>query len=353
MATTTTEAPTTETTNVRPGATPSARNKAAILAELESGGEAATDEPKPKAAAAPAEEPEEVEPEVEASEEGSAPAADPEPEDADDAEKGADADTTKGLDRIKAAEKRMRLELQKDRDAFERERQASAKDVKDAKDAVGELQKLRARAKYDPVALLRWAGVDEADFGDVSRMVYASSPDFAKDPKNKEAVTRLAREKEYADKVRSLEEKQAQLEAERKAEKDNAQAEQAINEYLDDVVKTVKPDAHPVVARLAERSPKQARADLRQIAEVMAQEGGDIRGSNVAAMLEAVMREELEEAGVDVSTLVKAKPKAAATTAKKEDKAAAPVNGKPAVKPNDRRAMRSELLQKLEAGDLE
>lgn len=334
--------------------TPSARNKAAILAEMESANigpsepqraEAKKPEPAPEPEAA-------EEPEVEAKTEEEPEAEPEEPEQVDEAD---DEETAKGIERIKAEEKRSRMKLAKEREDMhrefaERESQYKAQ-LSEAQQKVGKWEKLASRAQYNPAGLLLELGIPKERLAKMSQMIYLASPEGQADPKYKDHADRMAKELEYEDRVRQLDERQTRLEEEAKAAREQSEREQAIGAYMDGVVKEITPDV-PLVHRQLEKQPHQTRADLRQIAEVMAEEhaklGTEFTQADVVKMLEKVMLLELEEAGIDTSQYTKPKAKPAAKPAPKPAETAS--SAQTTTKRNGNwRAGRDEILKEMES----
>jgi hypothetical protein len=331
-----TETTTTTKPEIRSGAPPSVRNRADVLAKMEA--ELGPDKPtvtKPEAKA-------QVETVADDGGNDATTAAKPDTEVTKPAtpKPKAEADEDKGLERIKAAERRMRADVAKERDTVAAEKAAWQAEVKDLKQKVGAIDRLASRAAYEPAALFHALGVPADKFADISRLLYAHSSEFAKDPKNKEAADKLARQMEESDRIRKLEERQEAIEKREQELKTKTDEEKAIAVYLDDVTKEVT----PADERVSQLKPARQREELRQIAEIMANEGAAISPRAVVEMLEAVLEGEAEDYGWS-------KPAAKAEPAKTEKKpATAPtVNG--TAKP-DQRAVRSQLVAKLEADDL-
>lgn len=294
----------------RPGSRAArAAERSTLLAELaqhETGREA--EAPRPKVAA-PAKSPAPTEDDAgETAEEagGDDDAADPvearetEPEEPDD------PDTSRRLDKVNAAEKRMRAKFAREREEMRAERDRERAELKPRLDRLDAFEKLTERAKYDIVPVLKALGISEDDLAPLSREIYAHSSEGAKDPKYKDAATRSAKERADQDRVAKLERELEELRTERKTEREQAETERTLTTYIDGVTKAVTEDT-PLVKQWLDKAPKKARAALLDIANELAAEGEVPEAADVVAALEKRRRADLEELGVAVPA---AKPKA-------------------------------------------
>jgi len=195
-------------------------------------------------------------------------------------------------------------------------RAAAAKEREElaaARAELAEFNRLRARAKVDPVAALEALGVDDLE--------HAAKSAYAKhkgDPANKAEVARTMREKEAAEKLAAIEKR---LEARDAADRERAEAEQATRaaaEYMTGVAKAAAAgEVSPLAKHFLATHPEKTDRRLRQIAVELLTETGDTPdAADVLARYEKTRREELEELGIDPTTILTAK------TAKKPDQLA-------------------------------
>lgn len=215
----------------------------------------------------------------------------------------ADPETAKRLASVQAAEKRARAKLDAERAAFAKEQAelASSKAELEAMRAeVEAYRKARERAKVDPVSVLEQLGVDDLEYA--AKMAYAKAKT---DPNNKEAAARLMREREHASELSEL---RRRLDERDKADREREQGEtirRAAESYMSDVkTAATKSDVSPLAKHFLAKHPERTDARLRQIAVELLQETGDRPDpEDVLARYEQIRRVELEELGVDPSTI--------------------------------------------------
>jgi hypothetical protein len=339
-------------------------SRAALRAELAAG--VGTPDAKP-AAAAKADEPkgeppalpEPAEPDADEAEDDSAAAG--ESDAAPSAEAKPDADTAKRLAAVQREETRARAKLAKEREEIVAERAAAAKEraeLEADRKALAEFRRAQERAKVDPVAYLRAAGVPDAELEDAARQVYAAAKG---NPANKAEAARTLREKELAAEVAELKKWREERTQAETTQAEMASARAAADAYVADLTKAAAAgEASPLAKHFLAKNPQRTEAALRRITWELLQETGDKPDhEDVLARFEKQRRAELEEFGIDPTTLSTAK-----TDQKKPDPVAAK---KPAAKtlgndlstprvPRPRsseRELRAEVRAQLESGKLE
>lgn len=268
----------------------------------------------------------------------------------DEDEEKPDPGLAKRLAAISRQEKRAKEMLARERAEIERAKADLAPRLK----ALEEFDQLAKRAKYDPVALFRHFGISDEDFDGISRELYAASKAGQADPKLRAASQRSLRERELAEKVERLE-KAAQEREQRDQERERqAAVQREVHEYVEETAKLVSDDA-PLVRTMLEKNPRRAREQLAEAAHYLYQKHGEIPDKrDVVKALEEFRRAELEEAGIDVDVVVKAKkrPAGAPTEEKKPSKTlsndmTAPT--KTPAKPMSKKEERDQLVRELEA----
>jgi hypothetical protein len=319
-----------------------ARDKAAFMAADESEAEEAVEE-KP---ATPADDSDEDE-----AEEAEKPVVSDDDEDAepadDEDEEELDEPGNKAMAQVRKAEKRMRERMAGERQAFERERQQWQDEIKDIAAAAKRFEHLQRRAKYEPDVVLAELGLTDDDFELASRRIYARTKTAAADPKNREAVERMTREREQADRLAALEKKNNDLETRLEQQRAAEAAEREGKAYLRSITKLAAPETAPLLKRQLEKNPSKAENALAAIAvELFDKNGTQPSPEKVIKIYEKRRRAELEELGVDVAAI--AKPKTVTKTGDKK------TVGKPAATQQvSKRPSRNEILAELEAGSFE
>jgi hypothetical protein len=300
------------------------------------------------APAGPAAQPDEdAEPAIEAAAEEPAadePDADTDADDeSDEDETPADPETAKRLDVVRRAEKRARAQA----DAREAELTAREQRMADRLARLDEIERLAARAKYDPAAVLRAMGLTDDDFETVGQAIYAESKVAQSDPKRKEIAAKLLREREQADKLTAIERRAQELEQklERQREESEVRAEAA--RYFEQL-NTTASTKHPLVAHLLKADPDDTQHGLVAAYERMMTKtkGAPPAAAAVVAEYDRAARAKFKRLGVDPDALI-GKPAAAAAAATPGAKPKPAAAKKPA---DDRVPTREELIAELSSG---
>lgn len=281
--------------------------RSTILAELAAGptGDAPAQVEK-AAEVAPVEDVADAEPvesdgaDLEASDD-SAPIED-EPSDDDEPElKSDDPKEQKLLDNVRRAEKRMREAASRRDTEFQAERAKWQQQV----DRVAEVERLLSRAKHDPIALLRAAGVSDDDFELIAQAVYAESPALQKDPKQKAAAQAKLREREKEEKLSTYEKKLADIEARLEQQKADAQSAQEAQAYISQI-NTAAAARHPLVATLLKADPDETHDALVKTFNALGKKLNRApRPDEVVAAYDKSERARLARLGIDPSAIGK------------------------------------------------
>ncbi len=177
--------------------------------------------------------------------------------------------------KIRKLETRMRESIARDRSAFDAERKAFVEEWKPKIESAQTFDKLKARAKADPIGVLKQLGVTEADYEEVSKILYGLSPAAAADPKNREAVTRLQRERDLREKIEASDARTAALEERLAKQESDAVQSKKIEQYLGKVAKAVTAET-PHTQEMLEAHPKATRVRLDRLAYKMSLKSGDL-----------------------------------------------------------------------------
>jgi hypothetical protein len=178
-----------------------------------------------------------------------------------------------GMAAVRKAEVHLRRQLAEEqaraRAELERERSTWMTKVQ----AAEERERALAAARQDPEAALRALGIGEDEYADWSRVLYALTPEGAKNPDAKRYVQeRLQRGKERSE-VDQLRDQVEQLRRDREQEQARAQSEQLTERYYSGFATAIEASAPIARARHA-ADPAGLRADLLATAERLYVESG-------------------------------------------------------------------------------
>jgi len=210
--------------------------------------------------------------------------------------------------RAKEREAKVKAEIEQERHAFRRERDAFDREVTEARTAIQKFQELQGRARYDAIGVLRALGLSDDDIGPAARQLWAHSKEGPNDPKNRELAARMMKEREQEDRVTRLERELREEREQRTKERTDKEQQASVDAYLTSIEKSASDD-HPLFRRLVEKSPKKARLKLAETAYALAQRDDEQPDAeDVLAEFEKIERAELEERGIDVAAILKQKP---------------------------------------------
>ena len=309
----------------------------------------------------PAETPEEVKtesvaPPVEAAADSVAPVEDIDPADEKPAAEVEakpdehDAETTKRLSVVQKAEKRSREAIAEAKraaaDEVQSERARLTREFAPHIESAKAYAAAKEQARTNPVALLRSLGVSDEDMDYVARQVYASSSAAAADPKNSAAAAQARRERESDSELARLRKTVEDMQTGQTQREQQAQASAAAQNYIASVAKAVS-DETPLVAKLLEKSPQKAHERIATMTNMMLERDREVPdAADVLAAVEAERRAELEELGIDPTTITKAKPTAPVVKSKTLDPAASPGAKAPAAAPRESAEERRVRLER-------
>lgn len=217
--------------------------------------------------------------------------------------------------RKKLAEERnaQAAKLKEEREALERERA----EVAAARKALDAFEKIKARARYEPDAVLAELGLSDEDMEHAAKAAWARSKAGASDPKQRDAVARSAQQRERDDRIAAAEkraeaaEKRAEEAFKRIEEREQAaRTEVAVNNYLDTASKAITPTAAPLVAKWAEKSPAKVRQVMHAVAVELAEANDEPPSpADLVAEVERRRRADLEDSGIDIAAILGAPKK--------------------------------------------
>jgi hypothetical protein len=284
---------------------------------------------------------------------------DDEDEDGDSDGDGAakvDADTSKRLDKVRKAERRMREAADAREKQFEREKQEFFASMRPRMEKLERFEALEGKVNSRPIEVLVSLGLKPENFGLAARSLFAETDEGKKDPRNREAVaeraSRMELEARIADMQRRLDERDTKetTAAERQLQ------EQQLDAYFTRVKKAAS-DEHPLAKHVLAKTPKKAERELTELTYELAKKlGGKYpKPATVMRMYEKQVRRDLGRLGVDVDAMTKA-PATATTKAPATATTKGKPNGKPAngSAPDGRKPWqqptRDEVLAELNLG---
>lgn len=265
------------------------------------------------------------------------------------AEPAPDDKTTKAIAAIDRRAKQFRDEQAAERAKLDLERAELARIKSEVDGRATSIDELRKLAKIDPIALLAKLGLDSEDEWEaVGRGAYPRTKTGKADPRAAPAAAQTARERQLADQLAAVSEKQAKLEELIQSRDAQAQAKSFVDDYLDGAVKAI-PTTPSLIGKLHAKSPKKAQQALLELGQAMEKRAMAADGAkkydpsytpshaDLIAEYEKTRRAELEEQGVDVDNLLAgagAKPaapatKPAATLDPTSTTGTRPINGSP------------------------
>lgn len=318
--------------------------KATILAEIAAERDGVTATPPVEDAPADEDQAETetpVEDEVEAAaddgaEEDDSPQDEDEPSDDDEPElKSDDPKVQKGLDRVRIAEKRMReAAARRDADFAEKQKQWQTQ-----VDRVAQIEQLAAKAKHDPVALLRAFGLSDDDLEYAAQAAYAESAAGQKDPSRKAAVQAAMQKRSQESEIEALRREQAETRKLIEQQRAEAQAQAEAQVFLSELHSAAS--KFPIVDKMLKSHPDIAAADMGNIVDALAVKLK--RPAKAAEIVAEYNRREtlrLKTLGADVAKAAPKKP-ANANAPKPADKkpaTSAPTDGAKRMTPEEEKA---------------
>ena len=152
---------------------------------------------------------------------------------------------------------------------------------------------MRGKVRANPVAVLRALGLStDADFDFLARAAFAQTEAAKQDPRYRDVVGREARDREYHDALEATQRELAELRQQVRARDAQASQDRAVEQYLDRTAKAVTEDT-PIVGHLLSRNPEVSRQRLRQAAEYLNAQTGEVPepAEVVRTLEEAALRE--------------------------------------------------------------
>lgn len=283
-------------------------------------------------------------------------------DDEDDDEPGKqDPELAKRLSKVQKYEKKVRDQATAREKQFAQERDAFIAEWKPKIEEYEKFEKLKG-SKSNVAGVLKMLGYSEDDFEEASKILWGLSKTGGADPKNRDAVTRMQRERELREQVEAANKRAEAIEAKLEKLETDSQANQKLEAYLGRVTKAIGEET-PLVKKRMELAPKSTRRAIEKVAYQLAQKaGGLVDPKRVARAYEKKLDRTVahasklrgDAADMTTTTTAKAKAKPAIKVVDKTKKppvAAAPVKKNGSLIP-DRDDMINRLRM-IERGELD
>ena len=181
-----------------------------------------------------------------------------------------DDDTEKRLEKIRAEEKRARTAISAERAELDKARTAHEADIAEVK----EFKALKARVRFEPLAVLMALGMTEDDLAPASKQLYFASPGAKSDPKNREAVEQHQRTRQHGSDLEALREQNAAL-TKRIDDREASETQQREADAFIGTITSAVTDTSPIASALMEKDPAHARQRLVATAMELINETGE------------------------------------------------------------------------------
>lgn len=286
-------------------------------------------------------------------------------EDDDAGAKKEDPELAKRLAKVQKRDARMREQFDAREKAFAKERDAFVAEWKPKVEAYEEFEKLKQR-KSDVAGVLKAIGYVEDDFEDISKILWGLSKTGAADPKNRDAVARMQRERELREEAAAARREAAEVKKMLEQRDEDAEANRRVDAYLGRVTKAIG-DETPLVKKRLELAPKSTRRAIEKVAYELAKKaGGFVDPKKVVRVYERKLDRTVDHA----SKLREVKSSSSTTTTNGKSKStikvidktkdapakaaakAAPTNGKSGALIPSRDDM-IERLRKIDRGEID
>lgn len=251
----------------------------------------------------------------------------------DDAKSKPDAELAKRLDQVRRTDRRLRE--QRERQFSEREREIATREeqLRSGRERIDQFEKLADRVRYEPEAVLMALGATEEDLDHAVKRLYAFTKTGKADPKVRDAVDRLTKEREKDEQLRSVQKRLDDQESEKKTAAQNAEGERVLAAYVAKVTKLASGDKTPLTKQFFAADPQSARDEFEAVTGALAQKLGKIPDHKTALVeFEKHQRRVLRRYGIDPKSLGGTKTETT-TTEKKPATTTKPVEKKPNGKP--------------------
>lgn len=229
-----------------------------------------------------------------------------------------DPDTAKKLDNVRRTDKRLREQREREWAAKEREFEQREADLKPKLERLEKFERLAARVRYEPEAVLLELGASEDDLDLATKRLYALSKAGKADPKVREAVDRLSKERERDEELRSMKKRLEERDEAEKKSREEAEQRRHIDAHVDRFAKAAS-DRYPLAKAYIAAKPEAARSRIEVIAGKLIQETGRMpEPKDVMKALEKNRRASARAMGFDPKAIAKS------PAAKTDEKKAAP-----------------------------
>ncbi len=185
-----------------------------------------------------------------------------------------DPDLAKRLAKVQKYEKKVRDQATAREKQFVQERDAFIAEWKPKIEEYEKFEKLKS-SKSNVAGVLKALGYTEDDFEEASKILWGLSKTGGADPKNRDAVTRMQRERELREQVDAANKRAEAIEAKLAKQETDAEANQKLEAYLGRITKAIG-DETPLVKKRMELAPKSTRKAIEKVAYDLAKKAGGL-----------------------------------------------------------------------------
>lgn len=345
-----------ELESTQPEIQSSAALREEVLAELEAPD--ADDVSTPDSTDEPATEPEEVEAGTEEVVEDAEPEAElaAEPKTATPDEP--DTKTDKAIERIHAAEKQSRTQIDSARAELVKEKAEWTEKITNFEARTAEIEAAEKRAKHDPAGLLESLGVKSpTELMNAAKLLHAMAvKDTDKaNPEQLAQARRTLKDREVDDRVAKMEQENLKLRSEIESRQKAVEEETNIKAYTDRVASEIS-DKHPLVNNMLKRAPDSVRKQIFVLAsELHSQTGEPPDAIDVIRLFEETERKSLTDRGIDPDLILEGMKRTKTKTPAAGEKRSASIgtsNGtttKTSLDFDSEEELRADVLREIEA----
>lgn len=167
---------------------------------------------------------------------------------------------------IRKQEIHLRRQMADERARWQAEQDQATASLKPRLAKLEEWEQRLASAKDDPIGYLQAAGWTETELEPLARIIYAHSPEGAKDPKNKTAALQTKAQREANAELQKMRAELDDFKRAQQEQREQAEVQARIDGYYSTVTKAVTDESPIARARLA-AMPDAARERMLAIAE--------------------------------------------------------------------------------------
>jgi hypothetical protein len=216
-------------------------------------------------------------------------------------------EVAKRLEKVRKTDKRLREQRESHFRAQEERLQSLEAGIKERWssriEAAEEFERLKSK-KSDPFGTLKALGYDEADFSEMLREGWALYGEGAKDPKYKDAIARMRKERELHNEIAELKKKHETREKTEAEQKQEAEQRRNVEVFIGKVAKLAAASTKtPLAKQFLTADPERAKLELEVVGGRLAQKLGRMPDPKAVMIeFEKEQRRTLRRLGIDPKT---------------------------------------------------